>query len=193
MAHTLAATVRAAHIDLSDRLTSAGHALEEGLPRRETMARLDSLLAPTARHASAFSEVMLPVIRERLSDGRLHANTYLSQVRDLERSLWVAKRRVYGEAHSQEISIGEVWDRLTDDLDTLMTTERELLDKVLARLSTNERKWLGTRLANIEEHAPTRPHSRLPHSGRMGHLTRKVWARADRVWDSLEGRVTTQQ
>lgn len=193
MAHTLAATVRAAHIGLNERLKAAGDALEQRHPRREVMAQLDSLLAPTARHVSAFSEVMLPLLRERIANGRLLANNYLSEVRQLERSLWVAKRRVYGEAHSQEISIEEVWHRLTSDLHQLMDTERALLDKALATLSSDERKRLGARLAEVEKHAPTRPHSRLPHSGRVGHLSRKLFARADRVWDSLEGRVTSQQ
>jgi Trp operon repressor len=191
MAHTLAATVGAAHIDLTERVKAAGRALEERLPRREVMARLDSLLAPTARHASAFSEVMLPVLRERIANGRLHANRYLADVRQLERSLWVAKRRVYGEAHSQEITIEQVWDRLTADLKKLMATETVLLEHVLVTLGADERKRLGARLAAVEEHAPTRPHSHLPHSGAVGHFSRKVVARADRVWDSLEGRVTS--
>lgn len=193
MAHTLAATVRAAHIDLSERLKDAGLALEQRHPRREVMARLDSLLAPTARHVSAFSEVMLPVMRERIANGRMLANNYLAEVRQLERSLWVAKRRVYGEAHSQEISIEQMWHRLTRDLHQLMDTERALLDTVLTTLASDERKRLGARLAEIEEHAPTRPHRRLPHSGRVGHVSRKLFARADRLWDSLEGRVTSQQ
>ena len=80
---------------------------------------------------------------------------------------------------------------LTADLKKLMATETVLLELVLVALGADERKRLGARLAAVEEHAPTRPHSHLPHSGAVGHFSRKVVARADRVWDSLEGRVTS--
>ena len=48
---------------------------------------------------------------------------------------------------------------------------------------------LARRIFDAETHGPTRPHPRSPHTGMLGLVARRVWALADRFWDTAEGRV----
>jgi hypothetical protein len=45
---------------------------------------------------------------------------------------------------------------------------------------------------DAETRGPTRPHPYLPHTGFVSLVARRLWAMADRFWDSAEGRVIPQ-
>jgi hypothetical protein len=47
---------------------------------------------------------------------------------------------------------------------------------------------LADRVYRAEVRAPTRAHPYLPHRGFLGHTARRVWAAADRFWDTAENR-----
>jgi hypothetical protein len=190
MTATLTAIIRGAHHDLSDRLVAATAAFERHDGRRDIMATMDSFLAPASQHVSAVGEMIVPLARHRLVDGRQRADTYLDKVRQLEHTMTTAKRHLYGEARSQSRSWSTIWDRLKRDFAEAIDTEQALLHDLLEHLTATERLHLGERLRNLEAHSPTRPHPHAPHSGKVAHTLRRVYARADRVWDALEGRVT---
>lgn len=190
MTATLTAIIRGAHQDLSDRLVAAASAFDRHAGRRDIMATVDSFLAPTSQHVSAVGEMIVPLARQRLADGRQRADAYLEKVRELEHTMTTAKRHLYGEARSQGRSWSTIWERLNKDFAEALELERGLLEDLLDQLSPAERLNLGERLRNLEAHAPTRPHPHVPHSGAVGHTLRRVYAKADRIWDALEGRVT---
>lgn len=193
MPATLTAIVRGAHQNLADRLDAVTAAFDEHAGRRDIMASMDSFLAPTSQHVSAVGEMIVPLARQRLTDGRERADTYLGKVRDLEHTMSTTKRHLYGEARSQNRPWSTIWERLRLDFAVAIEFERELLHDLMHQLSPDERIHLGERLRTLESHSPTRPHPHLPHSGKVGHTLRRVYAKADRVWDALEGRVTAQR
>ena len=190
MTATLTAIIRGAHHDLAERLDTATSAFDRHAGRRDIMASMDSFLAPASQHVSAVGEMIVPLARQRLTDGRPRAEAYLVKVRQLEHTMSTAKRHLYGEARSQGRSWSMIWDRLQQDFAEAIDVEQALLHDLLDHLSAGERLHLGERLRNLEAHSPTRPHPHVPHSGKLAHTLRRVYARADRVWDALEGRVT---
>src|SRR5262249_22184200 len=47
---------------------------------------------------------------------------------------------------------------------------------------------LARQIFDAETHGPTRPHPNSPHTGIFGLAARRIWAFADRIWDTAEGR-----
>lgn len=65
--------------------------------------------------------------------------------------------------------------------------ESDFFPKVRAQLSRNELADLGAALADAKKSAPTRPHPRMPDSGRSNMVAGAITGVVDRVGDNLSG------
>ena len=68
-------------------------------------------------------------------------------------------------------------------------SERAMVDELLRHGEPEEVDGLARRVFDAESHGPTRPHPKSPHTGIFGLAARRMWAYADRFWDTAEGRV----
>lgn len=182
-------TVVATQSSLEGRLRAAtSRTTLRGQPR-DTYARTDTFLAATSRHLGAVDEVLLPLVRRRVPDGHDRVREYLHQARHLELALATLKARLYGEAHAVFLSWPRVWEDVRVELSRHNTLERELVARLLPVLADDEHTVLAERVYRSEVRGPTRPHPYTPHTGIAGLIARKMWAVADRFWDTAEGRV----
>lgn len=186
---SLALTIDATHQSLEDRLRDAtARTTVLGQPR-DTYARTDAFLAATSRHLAAVDSAVLPMVRRRLPDGSSRVHEYLQQARRLEHSLAMLKARLYGEAHAVHASWPRVWTEVRRQLTRHNKMERALVEALIEELSPEERDDLAQSVYRSEIKAPTRPHPYTPHTGMAGLIARRLWAVADRFWDTAEGRV----
>ena len=173
---------------LTDRLERAtGRTRERRMPG-DTRAWTDDFLMASTQHLAALVDVVVPVLRHQVPDGRRTADDLLEAVRRLEHSLVVAKAKQYGQAQNVRRQWEQVWTRLAEDLRTIAGLERDAAARLAAALPAESVTALGDRLIEVAQRAPTRPHPHLPHRGVAGRVTRTVWSRVDRVWDEFEGR-----
>lgn len=185
----LVVTVEATHQSLKQRLDDATDYAAARSKAREEYARTDAFLAATCRHLAAVDEVLLPSARHRLPEGTERARTYLRQARLLEHATALLKARLYGEAHAAYLPWSDVWDQVRRELDRHNELELSIAEELAGVLDRDESDDLAERMYRAEVRAPTRAHPYLPHSGPVGHAARKIWAAADRFWDTAEGRV----
>ena len=183
---TMTATV---HHDLDVHLTVAEDAVRQHIDPREARTRVDTFLIETCRHASAVCEVLLPAARSTLPDGKIRVRAYVMQCRRLEKAACLTKRRLYGELHSAHMPWTAVWSMLRAEYDRLHEIERALVDDLAAGVTPEASRRLGLRVHDAAASGPTRPHPHSRHTGHLAHLSRQVWARADRIWDTAEGRI----
>jgi hypothetical protein len=187
---SLTLTVEATHTSLVARMGAArdGHHPERGRPRDST----DAFLAATSRHLAAVEAVLVPRVRERVPDGVHVAKEYLERARDLEQTLTLVKARLYGEAHAISLSWSRLWSAVQSQLLEHNRLELGLVAALVRYDDPEDLDGLAQRVFDAETHGPTRPHPHLPHTGMFSLVTRKVWALADRFWDTAEGRVVPQ-
>jgi hypothetical protein len=187
-ASPLALTIDATHTSLEQRLRDAtGHTDPRGQPR-DAYARTDAFLAAASRHLAAIDDVLLPLVRRHLPDGPRRARDYLQGARELEQALALLKGRLYGEAHAVRVPWPTVWSDVRRRLLSHNALEREVMDELIGRLD-DDHDDLALRVYRSEVKAPTRPHPFTPHTGVPGTLARRLWALADRFWDTAEGRI----
>lgn len=187
MTTLIAATNNHLHA-LAGRLDRAtGRTRERRLPG-DSRAWTDDFLMASTQHLAALVDVVVPVLRRQVPDGRHAADDLLKAVRRLERSLVIAKAKQYGQAQNVRRQWEQVWARVGEDLRVMAALERETAALLTAALPAEAVSALGDRLIDVAQTAPTRPHPHLPHRGVAGRITRTVWSRADRVWDEFEGR-----
>ena len=191
MAHgdSLARTVAATQQSLEERLGEA--LLPHSDPRRprDHYAATDTFLAATSRHLAAIEAVVVEPVRHTVPDGEDLAHDYLHVAQQLEQTLFLIKGKLYGESHAIHMKWPELWDRAHGQLNEHNRLEREMVEKVIKHGEPHEVDGLARRVFDAETHGPTRPHPWLPHKGLLGLVARRVWARADRFWDTAEGRV----
>jgi hypothetical protein len=94
--------------------------------------------------------------------------------------------------HAAYVPWSEVWDDVRREFDRHNELELAVAEDVAAALGRDECDALAERLYRAEVRAPTRAHPYTPHSGPLGRASRKIWAAADRFWDTAEGRVVPQ-
>lgn len=185
----LVVTVEATHQSLEQRLDEATQ-LPFSLTRpRDRQARTDALIAATSRHLAAVDEALVGVARRALPDGADRVRNYLHQARLLEEAMVGLKARLYGEMHATHVPWPEVWDDVRQELVRHNRMERTLVEDLVRTLDPDESEALAERVYRAEVKAPTRAHPYIPHTGFVGHAARKLWALADRFWDTAEGRV----
>lgn len=184
----LVVTVDATHQSLQARLDAATGGVRRSRPR-ERRARTDAFMAATSRHLAALDEAVLPVVRRELPDGDTRVKEYLHQARRLELALATLKARVYGAVAATHIPWEEVWDDLRRELREHNELERALVRDLAREADEAVSDELADRLYRAELKAPTRAHPYLPHTGFLGLVARRVWAVADRFWDTTEDRM----
>jgi hypothetical protein len=188
----LVVTVEATHQSLQERIEAATGSAVRRPPPRHGRARTDAFLAATSRHLAAVDEALLPVLRRRLPDGEKRVKAYLHQARRLELALATLKARLYGAVAASHIPWEEVWDDARRELTRHNDMERELVDDLVLATDHDVHDELADRLYRAELRAPTRAHPYLPHRGALGLAARRVWAVADRFWDTAEDRMVPQ-
>jgi hypothetical protein len=185
----LVVTVEATHQSLQQRLREATQRPFSPARPRDGYARVDALMAATSRHLAAVDEVLLGVAADKLPKGDERVRTYLHEARLLEMAMSSLKARLYGEMHAAYLSWPQVWKEVRRALARHNELERSLVSDLADVLSEDASDMLAERVYRAEVSAPTRAHPNIPHRGRLGHAARKVWAVADRFWDTAEGRV----
>ncbi len=187
--HSLALTVLATQRSLEERLGRAltPHPVPE--QPREGYATTDAFLAGTSRHLGAVEAVLLPPARRVVDDGGAGVREYLLAARRLEQTLATVKARLYGEAHTIHASWPQIWATVQHDLSVHNRVEWGLVEALIKYDDPGDLDSLPRRLFDAESRGPTRPHPYLPHSGPGSRVARRLWAVADRFWDSAEGRV----
>lgn len=188
----LTVTIDATQQSLRERLDTVTQGSVRRSRPREGYARIDAFLSATSRHLAAVDEALLPVLRHELDDGEHRVKEYLHQARLLELALATLKARMYGAVAASHIPWDEVWDDVRRELSRHNEMERALVHDLVE--GGDERRYddLADRLYRAELKAPTRAHPYLPHRGLLGLLARRVWAVADRFWDTTEDRMVPQ-
>lgn len=186
---SLWASVQATHRSLEERLGEALAPHRDRQRPRDGYAATDSFLAATSRHVAAAEAVLVPHLRREVPDGEALARDYLAAARRLELTLSLLKARLYGEAHAVHLEWPDLWESVRVRLSDHNRLEDRLVEEVRRHSELPVLEPLAGRLHSAETRAPSRPHPRLPHSGPLSLVARRVWAVADRFWDTAEGRV----
>jgi hypothetical protein len=184
----LTVTVDATHQSLQQRLEEATHARTRPGRPREVYARTDAFMAATSRHLAAVEEVLVPLALRLDADRREVTQGYLVEARRLEEAVTRLKARLYGELHAAYLSWHEVWDEVRRTLECHNEAERDLVSRLMKTIDGDEAADVAMRLYRAELRAPTRAHPHLPHTGLPGLVARRIWAVADRFWDTAENR-----
>lgn len=191
MAHgdVLALTVEATQRSVEDRLREALAPHRDPRRPRDGYAAIDTFTAATSRHMAAIEAVLVGLVLHTAPTGASLAHEYLDAARRLELTLSVVKARLYGEAHAVNYRWPELWDLVVGQLAEHNRLERRLVEELIRYGDPQQVAGLAWQLFDAERHAPTRPHPWLPHTGLLSPVARRIWAVADRLWDTAEGRV----
>jgi hypothetical protein len=185
----LALTVEATQRSLEERLGEA-LALHRDLRQpRDRYATTDTFMAATSRHMAAIDAVLLRQVRRTVPTGEALVREYLHAARRLELTLSLIKARLYGEAHAIYLGWPELWATVRAQLAEHNRLERQIVDELVRYGDPMQVDALARQVLDAETHAPTRPHPRLPHTGLLSLVARRIWTVADRLWDTVEGRV----
>ena len=149
----------------------------------------DTFSAVLCRHLAAVDDVLLPRARKELDHGHAEVRDYVRHARGLEHTLHLLKARLYGDATARHRTWPEVWNALDVWLDDHVSHEQALMHALAEHLTVEEAQQLAARLRGAEAHSPTRPHPYTPHTGVLGRLAHRIWARADSFWDDAEARI----
>lgn len=189
MAHgdSLALTIEATQRSLEERLREA--LLPHRDRPRDNYAATDTFIAATSRHLAAIEAVLVEQVRHTAPDGEELGREYLHAARQLEVTLALIKGRLYGEAHAIHLRWPELWDKAHAQLNEHNRIERQIVEKLIRYGDPLTLDGLARRVFDVETHGPTRPHPRLPHTGLLSLVARRIWTLADRFWDTAEGRV----
>lgn len=189
MQDPLDGAIRKSHHALAERFDQAAAAVESHAGRSDVTQKTDDFLIRACRHASAVCDVVLPVTRDELVDGRRRVREYVRQCRRLERATTQARRRLYGDSRGMGVPWSQMWSGLDNEFQRLNALERDLARDLAGGFGSGRNHDLARRLAAAESTGPTRAHPNSRHAGRFAHLSRRLWARADRFWDATQGRI----
>lgn len=153
----------------------------------------DTFSAVLCQHLAAVDDVLLPRARKDLSHGHAKVHEYVRHARGLEHTLHLLKARLYGDATARGRTWEEIWNATDVWLDDHTRHEQALMHALAEHLTADESQSLAAKLRAAEEHAPTRPHPYTPHTGVVGRVAHRLWARADSFWDDAEGRIVPRR
>jgi truncated hemoglobin YjbI len=157
-------------------------------PRRH-LRLTDTFSAVLCQHLAAVDDVLLPRVRKELSHGHARVHDYVRHARGLENTLHLLKAKLYGDAAALHWSLEGVWDGIDEWLDDHIKHEQMVMHALVEHLTAEEERDLAAKLTASEERSPTRPHPYTPHTGVLGRIAHRFWARADSFWDDAEGRI----
>ena len=191
MAHgdSLVLTTEATQRSLEERLGEALAPHRDPHRPRDNYAAIDTFMAATSRHLAAVDAVLLSRVRHDVPDGHGVSQEYLQVARQLEHTLALMKGKLYGEAHAIHLEWRALWETAHTQLEEHNRRERAMVEALVRHGDPAEVDGLARRVFDAETHGPTRPHPNTPHTGIFGLAARRMWALADRFWDSAEGRV----
>jgi hypothetical protein len=185
----LVMAVEATQRALDRRLDEARAPHHDPLRPRDHYAATDTFVASASRHLAATEAVLVSQVRRSVPDGRTLSHDYLATARGLERALSRIKGKLYGEAYLIHLPWPSLWADARACLDEHNRMEIDVVDALLRHGDPVTVDGLARRIFDAETRGPTRPHPRTPHTGPLGSAARRMWALADRFWDSAEGRV----
>ena len=191
MAHgdALVLMTEATQRSLEERLGEALAPHRDPHRPRDNYAAIDTFMAATCRHLAAVDDVLVARVRHDVPEGDGVSHAYLEVARRLEHTLALLKGKLYGEAHAIHLQWRDLFETAHTQLEEHNRSERAMVGALVRHGDPEEVDALARRVFEAETHGPTRPHPRSPHTGIFGLAARRVWAFADRVWDSAEGRV----
>ncbi len=191
MAHgdSLVLTTEATQRSLEERLGEALAPHRDRHRPRDNYAAIDTFMAATSRHLAAIDAVLVRRVRHAGPDGDRVCQEYQHAARQLEHTLVLLKGKLYGEAHAIHLEWRDLWETVHAQLEEHSRSERAMVDELIRHGDPAEIDGLAKRVFDAETHGPTRPHPNSPHTGIFGLAARRIWAFADRFWDTAEGRV----
>lgn len=177
---------------MRERLRAAEAAHSTADRPRDRYPLIDTFLAAASRHNAAFLTVILPEVRDRVTDGHVRAHDFARQSTEFEVALGQLKARLYGEAHAIHRTWDDVFHQVQGEADAIWRLERALVAELEYADPIEERNELVGAFDRAERHAPTRPHPYLPHQGMGGSVARHVALLVDKFWDMAEGRMVPE-
>lgn len=186
--NTLDVTIDITHEVLTERLQLAAAGVSAGAAPRDVQQFADTFLASTCRHMCAANAVLAPAARHWLPDGAESSRRFHRHCRRLDQALRQVKAKMYGSAYGVHRSWADVWADARTEFSATTALERLLVDSLVSTITPRASDALADRLYKMELKAPTRPHPYAPRTGASARVVRLMWARADQVWDGLEGR-----
>jgi hypothetical protein len=186
---SLVLTIEATQRALEERLGEALLPHSDPHKPRDNYAATDTFMAATSRHLGAVEAVLVPSVQHDVPDGASLTHEYLHAARELEHTLALIKGRLYGEAYAVHLAWPTLWEKAGSRLAEHNRLEIRLVEELIEHGDPDGLDGMARRLFDAETRGPTRPHPMLPHTGLLGLVARRIWAVADRFWDSAEGRV----
>jgi hypothetical protein len=186
---SLVLTTEATQRSLEERLGEALAPHRDPHRPRDNYAAVDTFMAATSRHLAAVDAVLVKRVRHDVPDGEGISQEYLHVARELEHTLALIKGKLYGEAHAIHLAWSDLWEAAHTQLEAHNRSEQTMVSALIAHGRPAEIDGLARQVFDAESHGPTRPHPRSPHTGLFGLAARRIWAYADRFWDTAEGRV----
>jgi hypothetical protein len=185
----LVTAVEATQRALDQRLDEALAPHHDPRRPRDHYAATDTFIASASRHLAATEAVLVSQVRHQVPGGRRLSHDYLVAARRLEHALVRIKGKLYGEAHLIYLTWPSLWTDARECLAEHSRMETTLVEALLRHGDPVSIDGLARRISDAETRGPTRPHPRTPHTGVLGSAARRMWALADRFWDTAEGRV----
>lgn len=189
----LLSSITTTHDELRAHIAAAAEAVRANAERQEIVRKVDAAIISLCQHQSAVCRSLIPLAKRHLRPGDTSVRDYVRQIRRVENAASLAKARLYGAAQARGSSWPQIWSHLTAEIDKLAVIEASVVKDLSSHLDETGREQAATLLARLESRSPTRPHPNSPHTGRLAHLTRAWWARADRIWDAAEGRSVSRR
>src|SRR5262245_60638627 len=191
MAHgdSLVLMTEATHRSLEERLGEALAPHHDPHRPRDNYAAIDTFMAATSRHLAAVEAVLVKRVRHEVPDGERISQEYQHVARALEHTMVLMKGKLYGGAHAIHFEWRELWESAHSQLEEHNRSERAMVGELVKHGDPTEVDGLARQIFDAETHGPTRPHPNSPHTGLFGLAARRIWALADRIWDTAEGRV----
>lgn len=184
----LSSSIQHTHDSLIERMQAArSMGVPAGEPRLGHQ-RIDTFLAATSKHLHAVDAVLLAPARH-LPDGGDVVHEYLRSARELEVVLAHVKAHEYGSVYESTFGWPAVWDDVGDAMSAQWDWEEQIGEWLTEVMDDAELDRLTQRLDEAEQHAPSRPHPYVPHTGVLGKVSRVVMHTADTFWDHVEGRM----
>jgi hypothetical protein len=202
------ADVRQANPSLLEMIDSAHAGVWQGLglPPHATPGHLapamdkydaedayDAEVATLSAHLATVEAVVHPVARRRMADARAVVAAQRRQGRRLEQLMRLIEGRFYGDTHSGALDVDRLQDALMRDVAAYIHAEREMVGRLDATLTAQQRDALVHRYTAAMRFAPTRPHPYVPHPRLLAGATFRMCAVWDRAMDVMDNRIVPGQ
>jgi len=156
---------------------------------RKPFEVIDTFVAALSQHLAAAEDVVHPVVRARMSDGKTLTMAQAHIAREMDFVMRQIETCLYGESHAIALPWPLLWDRMDMLMNRHMQAEGQLAAHIVATLSPEEHEKLARRFNETVEREPTRPHPYSPHAPSLSRMAHRFWAFADRALDTMDNRI----